>query len=418
MPVGDIANITRALIYTVEEHVKSSPTWIPRPAPTVVPLPPERLSEGNLGMFLYHVVESPHTKNITSDRITRFHPMGLDLYYQMCVQTNVDTDVKIFSAQLLFGLAVKAFHANPVLSDTTLINGVAILAKAGIDGDDNAITVSMLPTQPQESTRYWETTNEALKLSSYYLVSTAYLEPEEPSTRTGRVYQYGAFAFAAGHPYISHTQNRITFTPPMGPAQEVDLRPAVATYGEQFTLTGAHFTGDVVDLSIERSDGTGEQIADINWQVKYNDTTFEVAVQPTISGTTALPGFYTIAVRTSRTHTLESGITKTFEDTSNRASFAIAPQVQSVSAPDANGVFTVTGSIFQDGGLDPADVVVYLGAERASTGAAGSLNPGEYAILGPTQIEVRLVQVLSGTFTPLRIIVRGVESHPRWVEVV
>jgi hypothetical protein len=65
------------------------------------------------------------------------------------------------------------------------------------------------------------------------------------------------------------------------------------------------------------------------------------------------------------------------------------------------------------------------GAVRASIadvqlvpGTAGSLAPGEFAVTSPTTIEMCLPSgAVPGGFLPVRVVVNGAESPPRWVQV-
>ncbi len=76
------------------------------------------------------------------------------------------------------------------------------------------------------------------------------------------------------------------------------------------------------------------------------------------------------------------------------------------------------GFIFQHAQLDPDDVHVYIGENRLDVGTAGSLNPGEFAVVDATHLEARLPAGLTpGAQVPFRLFINGVESPPNWIQV-
>jgi len=116
MAILDISLVTKAIRRLLEESVKNSPAWNPRPDPTISVLPPDKLKAGSLGFYLYHVSEDSHFKNqppagTSADAVpVRYNPMGLNLFYLLTTDGIVDEDNKVYDAQLLLGLAVKTLH--------------------------------------------------------------------------------------------------------------------------------------------------------------------------------------------------------------------------------------------------------------------------------------------------------------------
>ena len=140
-------------------------------------------------------------------------------------------------------------------------------------------------------------------------------------------------------------------------------------------------------------------------------------VQRTIGATVLLPGAYTASVRVSRSFPAPSGGTKQVDQSSNATPFMLVPAVTSFSAVDPlTGVFTLTGATFQDPRLVAGAVRGYIAGVALATGTSGSLNPGEMAITSAATIEMRLPAGLAaGRAVPVRVLVNGAESPPRWV---
>jgi hypothetical protein len=141
-------------------------------------------------------------------------------------------------------------------------------------------------------------------------------------------------------------------------------------------------------------------------------------VRTTVGSATVLPGTYSAAARVVRFFTGPQGTTQEVAQTSNETPFTVTPGVTAISAVSSLGVFTVTGGIFQDPELAPASVRAFVGDAQLAAGTAGALDPGQFAVLDPTRIEVRLPDgVLPGVQLPVRILINGAESPPRWVAV-
>src|SRR5262249_9867439 len=87
MPLLDISLVTRTLVSLIDKHVKASSAWSGATL-RVVPQPPDKLvGQNTIGLYLYHVGEDAHYKNLpvveNNSLPLRFTPMGLNLYYQL-----------------------------------------------------------------------------------------------------------------------------------------------------------------------------------------------------------------------------------------------------------------------------------------------------------------------------------------------
>jgi hypothetical protein len=421
MALLDLSLVTRALARVVEEHVVSSPVWFPRSTPSVSPLPPDQLPIDAAGLYLYHVREDPHTRNLGDPGVgvtpVRHQPLGLSLYYQLSVN-GVNTNVTMWEAQLLFGCAIKAFHDVPVITDETVVNGVSILAEVGLDGAGNRIRLTLQPLEERDAPAYWTAGSTALRTAAYYQASVILLEPEPPPDRAGRVRHYGVHTFVRGAPRLTGSENRVEYEIPGVPTvQQVVLRPAEVPVGDRVTFTGVDLAGEETQLILRSARWTEDRVADESWGVAGSDTRAFAMVRETLEGEAVLPGAHAARIRVVNRRRMPDGEFRRFAQASNATAFTIAPRIDAVSALNAAGEFTVTGYVFQHDELAEDDVELFLGAERAERGAAGGLAPGEFAVTAPDTLEARLPAGISaGSFVPVRVLVNGAESPPRWVE--
>ena len=85
MAILNVGLVTKVIKRVIEESVKDSSAWSPRPDPIISVLPPDKLEEGTLGVYLYHISEDTHFKNqppvgTSADPVpVRYTPMGLML---------------------------------------------------------------------------------------------------------------------------------------------------------------------------------------------------------------------------------------------------------------------------------------------------------------------------------------------------
>jgi hypothetical protein len=424
----DVSLVTQTLVTLVDESIKASSAWPSGPTADVSSLPPDQLTgENALGIYLYHLAEEAAYKNQTwpgrPAAPIRFSPMGLNLYYVVSARSTLNASLGPYREQLLMGIAVKALHDWPVVDDGTFVNGVQVLQKDLRDAD-NPLKIEMRHVPPNEAVSYWTAGSSPLRLSAYYEVRVVLLEPEEPATAGGRVLLYGIQSFVSGQPHLDATRSRVTFRIPGETTDRVvDAQPALAapaippTPGMEITFLGVNLSGGGVSMSVRARGWPNAVPLDPAWGVVAGSDRLFATAQTTASGRAVLPGPYTALARVSRTMTLPDGTTKTIEQFSNEVPFTIVPAVTAFSAI-VGGVFTVAGGTFQHADLDPDAVRAYIGETVLVTGTAGSLNPAEFAIVGPTSIQMRFpATAIAGTFLPVRIVVNGAESLPKWIQV-
>jgi hypothetical protein len=113
-----------------------------------------------------------------------------------------------------------------------------VLKAVGLDGGDNGLRITLQPIAYHEASSFWNAASLVPRLALYYAVSVVLLEPEKPSSMTGRVYQYGIQTFVGGSPRLDASQNTIDVNVPGMAPQSLVATPAEVPFGRQVTFTG------------------------------------------------------------------------------------------------------------------------------------------------------------------------------------
>lgn len=419
MALLDLSLVTKTLVKALDESFKESPVAPKAPAPlvTITSLPPDRLPDNSCGIYLYHVVEETALRNQPWPgrpmSPIRFSPLALNLHYIVCAHSTTDSEEGPYREQLIMGIALKALHDFPVLDDTTLINGVPVMA-VDLIGDENKLRISLRHVPVTEAVGYWTAGSHPLRLCAYYEVSVALVEPREPTTAGSRVLAYGVETFIGGLPRLHASRSTITFMiPTETTARTVEVQPAQVAIGDTVALIGSGLGGGTLEVRVRGEGWAGPRTVGAGWGVNGLGDTVFATVQADADGEPVLPGAYAASVVSTRTTALPDGTTKSFTVASNETPFQVVPRV-ALGAVSPTGVFTITGERFA-----PADHTrVSVGAEQLSVKAGATLAPSEYEVISETSIEVRLPAALvPGTFLPVRVTIRGAESPPKWVQV-
>ena len=291
-----------------------------------------------MGLYLYHIAEDPHLKNQPpaggsgDPAPVRYTPMGLILHYLLTTDNLASEDGKMYDAQLLLGLTLKTLHDFPVVTDETEVHGVKIFKEVGIDKTETKLRLTMQPLLSNEAVNYWTAGQSPLRLSAYYQVSVALLEPEQPPTRSGRVLDYGVYSFVTGAPRLIGSENNLTVTiPGTATSQEIKLRPAEVPIGGAVAFIGVNLSSGDTRLMVKSNKWDVAEGADLGWAVSATDDRVYATVKTTIGGRAILPGIYTAKVQTTTTRTAPDGELKTFTQTSNETPFTITPRIDSRS---------------------------------------------------------------------------------------
>lgn len=429
MALLNLSHVTETLIKLIEQYFMNvSPVWADGTHPTISAQSPDVLSENAIGIYLYHITEDAHYKNLPSpgkdEPPVRYIPMALNLYYQLSAHSTTNDPLL---EQQMMGIAVKALHDFPFIDDSTEIVEEDRILHTELRGKDNQMKIVLQPIAHNEAVNYWTAGSTSLRLAAYYQVSVILLEPAETQSRAGRVVTYGVHTFLEGAPRIESSHNILSLTiPGESETREVKLRPAQVPVGGQVTFTGVGLAGDSNSLLLKNSRWDEAVEVDIAWRITATNDNVSIEVQESASEMDIIPGIYSSLVKVTRRRTLPGGEVREFDHISNECPFAITPHIESISAPDAEHVITIEGYIFSHDDIPPESVQVYVGETRLERVTADTLNPGEFIVVVPepppenalAYIQLHLPEGLpSGQYLPLRIFVNGVESPPNWIEI-
>lgn len=424
MALHDLSLVTQSLVRLVDAAIKASPARPTSPVTgpvdvIVTSLPPDMLTtEDNMvGIYLYHLVEEAAHKNQPwpnrPQTPIRYTPMGLNLHYLVTARSTRIDELGPYREQLLLGLAVKALHDYPIIDDHTSIGGTKAFPLQMLDGG-NRLRLALRHIPPNEAVAYWTAGSQPLRLSAYYEVSVVLVEPEEPATASGRVFTWGVTTFVGGLPQLSTSRSTVVLRIPGEAAdRRIEVQPAQAALGDELTLIGTGLGGGSLELRLRGPDLTAPQPVGPLWAVNSAGDAVFATVQDTLDGDPArpiVPGTYAATLAVTRVTTLADGTSHTQTIATNETPFQIVPKVEP-GAVAATGEVTVTGGRF----VAPVRASV---AGLALTLVAGAPGPGEFRIVSPTELELRLpAGAPSGTWVPVRVLVNGSESPPRWVQV-
>jgi len=423
MPLLNLSLVTQALLKVIELAVKASPEWPPMAVLTVSPLPPDALAgENAIGLYLYHIVEDPHYKNLpapgTDDVPVRYTPMGLQLNYQLTAHSDLEGDPGTFREQLLMGLALKALRDYPVLDDGTTVSGTTVFP-GPLAHHDNRVRISLQPVPANDAVQYWTAGSHPLRLAAYYEVSIALLEPEQVSSRAGRVLSYGVYTLLRGAPRLDGSSNVVTFTVPGDPnPREVELRPAEVAVDAQVTFFGTGLADQDTRLLVRGPQWPDAvEVDPVLWAVSATEDRVVATVRSAAGTNVVLPGIYEAMVRVIAQRTMPDGSPKQFVKVSNATPFSIAPRIDAIG-PFVAGLSTVTGFGFDPAALPGDAIQVYVGPQRLERVAAPPAAAGQFSPVDVGTLQFRLPAGLApGSVLPWRVLVRGAESGPQWVTV-
>jgi len=431
MALLDLSLVTRTFTTLLGERIPGFPVW-----PGGTPLlasggPPDLVTAAHgVSFYLYHVREDAHTKSqdwgVDDPVPQRFKPMGLTLYYLLTPRSNLaDPHLRALAEQLILGLAVKTLHDMPVIDDTSVVQtggGPVLVMPPGLRGRNNRLRITLRPTPADEAGEYWQAGSQPLRLAAYYEVAASLIEPEEPSTRRGRVLMVGVHSFVRGQPRIAATENRLSFTLPGETApRELVLSPAEVAFGQTLIVRGADLKGDTTTLLLNHRDFAEPVAVDAAWNVASDGSTLTATVNASAGAQPLVPGIYGAIVRTTARRTLPDGSQRDFDADSNESAFVIAPRIAGVT--EAGGVLTVTVDGFQPHALAAGELLVFAGPHRLARVNANPPGPGQFftPVAPPAAVNTLRLRfpaaLVPGSVLPLRLIVRGAESQPHW-EVV
>lgn len=421
MDYTSLKEITETIIAVIQKAVDDTGNW-----PPTLEVLPELLRDNNsgIGFYLFHAQESSHYKNFPSpgndDPQVNYTPMALNLFYQLSANSTDNNDEKdAYDEQNLMSVAMKAMHDHSEIKVTPA-------------GKKISIKITLQTLTPSESVQYWAAAESPVRLSAYYEVSVVFLEPEKQLSYAARVLSYGNFVFVRGAPQITSSENTIEYMLPGElTARQVKIRPAQAPpafiasvpINSVISFFGTGFNGGTLKLLLISPLWPEPAFANAPWlPTLVSENQLNITVQPTAILNTALtpvdiiPGLYAAQVSITEQRTLSGGTVKTFNHVSNQFPFSVMPRISLIS-PLVAGALTVTCNIFQNPGLKTDDIQVYIGETKLILSVASLLAPGEFKITGATTMGIQVPAGIPLGKVALRILIRGIESEPKWITI-
>ena len=466
MPLIDLSNITSTLAETLRLNItqRLDPTLTTLDITT---LPPERVSNATntINLYLYHIAEDAYYRNLPGNLSDNpppaTKPMSLILFYILTTHHEVDSVFDTEMQQRLMGYALKTFHDHARITDRSQINGTQLL-DVDLRGRDNALEVVLRPISPEEAIAFWSAEDRmTTRLSAYYEVRYALLEPDPPQRLPGIVLSVGNFIVDIASPQLATTRSRVSFSLPAiagGGTQTIEASPArvgppIAALSEsnRLTLLGSSLTigqarriylGNrrwrqrlpgvervLVDPSLAANTAAGWAITEASDSIELTMGTALTVAMP--SGPPVVlpvePGMYSVVVEVVKDSLVAFGQLKEITDVSNTATFAVIPRVVGATVVnaatrqirvdlDASTDLTPTGP----GSPGPLDLLFVANGQNYlqhdPTDPAATFDPGDFQPFDDTLEFLALFDpAVSGNY-PLRVIVEGAESQPFWME--
>jgi hypothetical protein len=421
MDYTSLKEITETIIAVIQQAVNATGNW-----PPTFKVLPELVKDSNTGIsfYLFHVQESSHYKNFPApgndNPPVNYTPMALNLFYQLSANSIDDNnDQDAYDEQNLMSVAMKALHDHSQIQITP-------------SGKKINIKITLQTLSPSESVQYWAAAESPVRLSAYYEVSVVFLEPEKQLSYAGRVLSYGNFIFVRNAPQITVSENIIEYLLPgeitarqvkIQPAQAPPAFIAPAPIGSVVSFLGTGFNGGTLQLLIISPLWPEPAVAGAAWlPTLISENQLNVTVQPTAILKTALtpvdiiPGLYAAQVCITQQRTLPNGTIKIFNHVSNQFPFSVMPRISLITVLGGGG-FTVSCNVFQHAGMVNDDIQVYIGEDKLVLSAAVAPAAGEFKITGATTIQLQVPPGLTAGQVALRILIRGIESEPKWITI-
>jgi hypothetical protein len=461
MPLFDLSHVTTSLADAVKLNIQRlEPTLVGQLE--VSTMPPERVSGAmnTVNLYLYHVAEDSHYRNLVGNlsdaRPVQSKPMSLILYYILTTHHEVSAGFDTVTEQRLMGYALKTLHDYAVIDDDTEIGGTQVL-HTDLRGRDNRLEVTLRPVSPEDSVAFWSAEDrQTARLSAYYEVRYALLEPEPPRRLPGVVLSLGTFIVDVASPQLAGSRSEVTFTLPAeagGGEQTIVASPARVgppPDANRLTLLGTNLaTGQARRLYLRNArwrqrapelervlvDPDLPQNVVAGWTVQEASDRIDVTTGTELTVAVPAgppvvlplePGIYHARVEVIKELRVIQGQLKEITDTSNETAFAVSPRVIGAAVEDpAERRIRIdldpSTDLSPAGAPGPLDIVVVVDGESYArfdpTVSGATFDIGEFEPANVTlDFLARFDPGLPGTH-PFRLIVEGAESQPFWIEL-
>ncbi|MFY0533286.1 Pvc16 family protein [Nannocystis pusilla] len=365
--------------------------------------------------------------------------MALSLFYVVTAHEYDDDKPVPIVEQRLMGYALKALHDYPIIDDDTKIGAVDILHHE-LRGNDNALQIIYRPVAPEESATFWNGDDQRLiRFSAFYEVRVVLMKPEPVKHIPGYVLSVGNYILPTGVMHLASSHSVVRFTPPGGDPIVLPASPARVALdllgppgpelpNDHLALHGSRLGGGRLVLRSPLFDTPNNQIVvdpalNDDWDIHVTSTRITARVRDGVnepSGTTPIfPGIYGISVQVSSEIALPGGLSKTVTSRSNELAFAVTPFVTDNDPVEGVG--------------DPVPVEVAAGTDLLNPALAGQIevyvdgfayeqdvsgDPKTFQITDNHHVTIHPHFGSGATGNhPFRLIVRGAEAPPYWIEV-
>ncbi|MCY0990921.1 DUF4255 domain-containing protein [Nannocystis sp. ILAH1] len=437
MALEDLSLVTETLITLLTTRIGSA---------TVVPQAPDQLptsTKSTISVYLYHAREDAHYKNaVARDGSSNpFHtPLALSLFYVVTAHHYGDDDKpEPMREQKLLGYALKALHDYPIVDDDTKIGAVDIL-DGGLRGSDNALQIIYRPVAPEESATFWNGDDQRLiRFSAFYEVRVVLMKPEPVTHIPGYVLSVGNYIVPTGVMHLASSHSVVRFTPPGGDPIALPASPARVALellgppspevpNNHLALHGSRLGGGRLVLRSPLFDPPNNQIVvdpavNSAWDIHVTSTRITARIQASVNvdgvPKKILPGIYGVSVQVSSDVALPGGLSKTVTSRSNELAFAVTPFVKDNGPVGAIGVAlpveVATGTNLTDPAL-AGQIEVYVDGIAYTEAPGGA--PKTFEITDGQHLDLYLhFDDGDAGNHPFRLIVRGAEAPPYWIEV-
>ena len=452
MPWADLSDVTDTLSRLLERYIARVMNF----AVTVVPTPPDQLGtnvSNTISLYLHHVRECASTQNVPGPGNNvpniAMSPFGLDLYYVMTAHQRMGSTYDATTEQRLMGYALKTFHDNPTVDDTTMVGPQQIIVGSN-RGKNNCLNIQLRKMEPEQSLSIWTTGDRQFaRLAAHYQVSMVLLQPELPTSYAGIVLSLGNFVSPMGGVILDRSHSELTFALPAaagGGNQTLEAEPArpavlaAAGPGSSFTLFGQNVASGLrhqVSLRNARWDRLAPPAGWVpidtalnaagGWQVTFLPDRVNVQIgnqvvyllpdgtQRTID---VFPGTYTARIDTVTGEQTVGGQLRAMSMTSNEVMLTICPRI-------TNDVVTIVNNRIQlnvDAAfqLDLAapnelSIQVIVDGQVYTRRSAGGPAAGQFIVQANSVTLRALFPVNQPGTHSVRLTVEGAEAQPYWV---